>query len=462
MGNAFNSGLNFQENFTLSLGPQIESVVPQPVDITGNTLTQRRNQIDVYFNNDPLNVASADNPAFYQLIYTNNTLTNTDDTVFLPTSVNYVASLNKATLTFASNLDQLSTGPGTYRLQIGTSQSAPAAPLIINPIATASSDFNTGGLATLQFNAVAPAKAGNGISLNVTKSNLGPGVGPTIKVFGQSIDVILNNTGGSDTSAQQLVNALNSNPNSSALIVASVTGNPATDITAPNITYSPVNLTYTKGMGTSFSTAYDTTPDLKTALNPTGSLNQSVVYTGAIVPVNTTVTYPGGLNEPGSRVLNIPDANNQFAYSPGQNAVPASGDTTAGITTVFYNFRSDYGFDPSSGNSFLNVITANEEQRTREAFEEISRVAGVNFVETANQGVTIATGDLRAIVNVPPGPVSASGPIHVQGLASSIPIPIPSRPDIVLNAAETWDDSYGGTWFQAVYHEILHYLGARG
>ncbi len=51
------------------------SVVPQPVvRLANGTLEQRRNQIYVYFNNDDLNVASAENPAFYQLRYTNGTI----------------------------------------------------------------------------------------------------------------------------------------------------------------------------------------------------------------------------------------------------------------------------------------------------------------------------------------------------------------------------------------------------
>src|SRR5262249_19210333 len=155
-----------------------------------------------------------------------------------------------------------------------------------------------------------------------------------------------------------------------------------------------------------------------------------------IVPVNYSLEFPGALDEPGNRDINV----------PGENAVPSVGDTTPGISVIQYNFRADYGFDPTSGNTFLNVITENEKQRAREALEEISHVAGVQFVETANAGFTIATGDLRAILGCPPtgvgAPISASGLIHVQG-ASPISCIFPdTRTSIVLDASEGWDDSY--------------------
>ncbi|MFM9117245.1 MAG: hypothetical protein ACKOU6_13910, partial [Planctomycetota bacterium] len=68
-GEAFNDGINFSRDFELDLGAQVIAVVPQPIDrSTAGTLSQRRNQIDVYFNNDNLNVASATNPQFYKLI----------------------------------------------------------------------------------------------------------------------------------------------------------------------------------------------------------------------------------------------------------------------------------------------------------------------------------------------------------------------------------------------------------
>ncbi len=63
----FNGGTNQNWNFTLDLGAQVVSVVPQPVTRgSGGALTQATNEIDVYFDtNDPLNSATATNPANY-------------------------------------------------------------------------------------------------------------------------------------------------------------------------------------------------------------------------------------------------------------------------------------------------------------------------------------------------------------------------------------------------------------
>ena len=79
-------------DFELDLGAQVTAVVPQPIQRIGGALTQARDQIVVYFNNDDLDPASAQDPRFYQLIFTNDTATNTDDgPVHRPISVQYDA-----------------------------------------------------------------------------------------------------------------------------------------------------------------------------------------------------------------------------------------------------------------------------------------------------------------------------------------------------------------------------------
>ncbi len=131
-GAGFSGSISGNSNisFSLDLGAQVVSVVPQPIVRSGNGLTQARNQIEVYFNDDDLadNTSAAENPGFYQLVFTNDTATNTDDVVYLPTNVAYDATTDSATLTFASNLDQLGSGNGTFRLRIGDSSPLPLAP----------------------------------------------------------------------------------------------------------------------------------------------------------------------------------------------------------------------------------------------------------------------------------------------------------------------------------------------
>ncbi|NBX29350.1 hypothetical protein EBR04_02680, partial [bacterium] len=53
----------------LDIGAYVVSIVPQPLSGSGNTLTQARDTIHVFFNSeDPLRVAAAQNTAFYQLV----------------------------------------------------------------------------------------------------------------------------------------------------------------------------------------------------------------------------------------------------------------------------------------------------------------------------------------------------------------------------------------------------------
>jgi hypothetical protein len=108
---AFQDGVDQVIDFELDLGAKVVAVVPQPVSGGGTgSLTQAKDQIDVYFNADTLDQASAENVQFYQLIDTSsNTLIN-------PDSVIYDSATNKATLTFAADI-----ADGTYHLRIGES-----------------------------------------------------------------------------------------------------------------------------------------------------------------------------------------------------------------------------------------------------------------------------------------------------------------------------------------------------
>ncbi|HND56653.1 MAG TPA: hypothetical protein PLV92_29745, partial [Pirellulaceae bacterium] len=136
-------------DFRLDLGAQVQSVVPQPVERTvAGALDQLRNVVDVYFNNDDLwstAIKTGDRPAvglpdpavvkpeYYQLIFTQETVRNTDDVVFTPTSISYDPATDKARLTFAAPLNELTyptwhslagqpVGHGTFRLRVGTNE----------------------------------------------------------------------------------------------------------------------------------------------------------------------------------------------------------------------------------------------------------------------------------------------------------------------------------------------------
>ena len=81
-------------------------------------LEQARNQIVLYFNEDDLDPTAAEDVRLYQLIATNQTVSNLDDTLTFPTSATYDAAADTVTLEFSSDIDALA-GAGSYRLRVG-------------------------------------------------------------------------------------------------------------------------------------------------------------------------------------------------------------------------------------------------------------------------------------------------------------------------------------------------------
>lgn len=133
-GEALNAGdSDTVFDFTLDLGARIIAIDPQPVTRDENTgeISQARNQIVLYFNDDNLLPASAETLSFYQLIQTNNTVSNLDDNnggpAINPIIAAYDSDADTVTLTFANSIDALA-GAGTYRLRVGTNESIPLAP----------------------------------------------------------------------------------------------------------------------------------------------------------------------------------------------------------------------------------------------------------------------------------------------------------------------------------------------
>lgn len=157
--------------FRIELGPQVVAVVPQPVTGTGSSRTQHRNQIYVYFNEDPLsnpalgviNTASSSasvvRPEYYNLFFTDDKVENTAHQKFNPSSVTYNPALNRAVLTFAAPGNDISNlipgGSGTFRLRVGSAQDLPAAPLPVNADLTTDigDTFNNARNLGVNFNA---------------------------------------------------------------------------------------------------------------------------------------------------------------------------------------------------------------------------------------------------------------------------------------------------------------------
>ncbi|QDT09692.1 tandem-95 repeat protein [Planctomycetes bacterium K23_9] len=137
--------------FNVEVGPRVVGVVPQPVETIGGTRVQRRDQVWVFFNDDPLSNPNAPpvsflggstlpvvNPQLYKLILTNGTIENTDDGApFIPQDVLYDPTLNRAVLTFDQDLSELvpvaaNGNTGTFRLRIGSGDALPTAPLSLS------------------------------------------------------------------------------------------------------------------------------------------------------------------------------------------------------------------------------------------------------------------------------------------------------------------------------------------
>ena len=158
----------------------------------------------------------------------------------------------------------------------------------------------------------------------------------------------------------------------SRLVRTTISGNQYTNLT---LTASTLNFAFVDP-GSSFGNSVSL-----------GTLSsQSRIISGQILSRAYPFDFPGNGDEPGHRDINVPDETHlEFPL-----------DQDPQITTYYYNFQRNYGFTPQ-GAPLSNLITENQKQRTREIFELYAKNMGVQFVETANQGFTIVTGDLRAI-----------------------------------------------------------------
>ena len=127
-------------------------------------------------------------------------------------------------------------------------------------------------------------------------------------------------------------------------------------------------------------------------------------------------------------------------------------DDNAAVSVMDYNFQDVYGLD-LQGNELHNAITENQKQRTREVFELWSRYTGIQFRETANSGITVVTGDPRAINETTP--VGPGEPFGKAGRTNT------GRLAAIMDANETdyGSSEYGGKWFKVAFQMIGHTLG---
>ena len=152
-------------------------------------------------------------------------------------------------------------------------------------------------------------------------------------------------------------------------------------------------------------------------------------------------TQPGSIDEPGHRQESYIPIDSHEHGLPTWMTRPSSG----GFFGV-YNFQNEIGVD-GQGNRLYNAITETQKQRVREVFELFSRYTGLRFIETADQGLTVATGDLRALdPTIPPTAVAGLGGERMA----------------IMNSLVDWKSSeFGGQYFQVAMHEIGHSIGLK-
>lgn len=409
--------------FDLKLGARVESVVPQPVvRLADGSLQQRRDEILVYFNDDELFVEndpttglptdrSAENPRFYQLLLTHETVRTTDDAIYYPDRVIYDAATNTSRLIFADDLNQLPDvslagddpnlpreqriqngtllagvplSGGTFRLRIGTAvdrvEDLVVKPTELDVVPRVSS--NLGIASDLEVRWVSKV-FGESIGNRLIRFiNSGAG-GLSVQIDPASDDIVYD-FGGSAVTVAQLRNITQNTPSVDAVVSVSfsrggVAGAGGGLPVSSSLTQAaPLQLA---AVGDTLTTATDIG-----VFGQTGSqLLSSILISESIDPLPYGIQLPGAATDPGRA-----DLNGALAQAINDRFGP---DVTDGVTEIEYNFQGIFAGGVGTGlPAQLNNITAIQKRRVREAISLWSQYLGVQFRETKDSGVTFALG----------------------------------------------------------------------
>ena len=446
-------GVNFTPIIAFTRGGSVPASAP--VTISDGGLTHLKDKVVVYFNaNDPLENASAVNAANYQLFRTDAS-TAADLSVLVPTSVSYDATSGTAVLSFAAGDvadNQL------YRLKVGSNaddngtraKAVNVGAIFLqsgggNAYSTTSFLGERGDLTDVDLYKVELTAAGR-LDFTVTPS---AGFDPEIKLFDSAgtpvsgVTVTNNAAGTPDTLFKSGLAA------GTYYIGVSSTGNAYTTADGAGATAGATRGSYRLDIKSDVTISTADANSTFSSATDLGSLGVGgAMVTGVAIDVKPTVatpagalpfqTSPGTVDEPGHRDID-------FNVDPESHLTNTAGSGAAGVIPVqYYNFQSVYG--QYQGADLYNQITEAQKQRAREIMEIIGRSAGIQFVESPSAGITIATGDIRALDPARP-------PTGVAGIASP-------GGTAIMNANVDWGQSeYGGYWFAVAAHEIGHTLG---
>lgn len=348
---------------------------------------------------------SAEHPRFYQLLLTQDTVRTTDDALYHPDEVIYDPVTHTARLFFKFNADGtpvddinelgpdadgnagVALGGGTFRLRIGTAVDN-RVDLILPPLqkevaASTTTDFGIDDFA-MTFTSQVLGEGGSGRQVYFVDSGSdGPNAGLSVDVDADGNIVF--DFGGTVPRMQDLVTVAESTPIVQSLITVTFASGgvegvggllpvPSRVIGAPALTMTAV--------GDTLGTALD--------VGVFGSNDEltTVILSESISPQAFDIELPGGNDDPGH--VDVPESAGNLLQHINDAFGP---DTRSGITEISYNFNGIFDQD-FSGNTFLNQITERQKTRIREALGLWANKIGVQFRETADQGITFALGSV--------------------------------------------------------------------
>jgi len=406
-------------------------------------LSQADDQVLVYFNDDNLNPASAQDPSLYRLYDTKDSLDPTDDTLYLPTQVVYDADADMATLIF-DNDDDPSTDytlpTASYRLDVGASdENNNATPDAVN-LGTLFDTTNFEYIGYLGDDDGTTSTNGadsDSYRFNLSaQSDVDVTVDPEANLLSWVLLLRLENDG----SLTYVGDAL-----------AGLPGDPAT-VSVNNLAAG----TYIVEVWSFFGTdSY--LLDIDVAGNPISSNDDNSAFAtatelGVLGEAGQTYDatiglqawvqappYPGGEDEPGHRQI------------PSEWHIPFPGTGTwspGAIAETTYFFGDVYATD-ANGNDMHNQITENQKARAREILEIVSTVSGRAIREQDNWGtVQVVVGDVCANGSCDPPsikPPARLGGTNLGQLAAIM--------DINYDYGTS---PYGGNFFTTTLHELIH------
>ncbi|MGL6227137.1 MAG: GEVED domain-containing protein [Thermoguttaceae bacterium] len=230
-------------------------------------------------------------------------------------------------------------------------------------------------------------------------------------------------------------------------------------------------------VGDTFHTAYNVNLNL---FNTAQSGPQSLIIQSEIERQYDPTEYPGANDNPGHRSLpNFFGDSTENHFFGGESVMGYNRDVYDGPSIIYYNFQYILGSvldskgNPTSA-KYYNNITETQKNLARQALDMYSRYLGIQFIETADQGFTIAMGDMawlgpgRDVEGVDSHKyVFDDGTWRYKLIGEYDPSLLMSDYDpstfsssIVLDQNYTWGpDVYGGNWFQTVVRGIGFGIG---